>query len=67
MLRVQLQARAPVCVPWLCRWPPLILSVAPRAAPCAEFGPAPDNIRVTHWIGDNQLLLVSYLDKPNVE
>lgn len=39
-------------------WPPL---------PPAELGPAPDSIRATHWAGDNQLLLVSYLDKPNVE
>ena len=39
----------------------------PVAPPAAEFGPAPDNIRCTHWIADNQLLLVSYLDKPNIE
>lgn len=37
------------------------------AACRAEMGPAPDNIRSTHWIGDNNLLLVSYIDKPNVE
>jgi hypothetical protein len=36
-------------------------------SPLPEFSKAIDNIRVTHWIGDNQLLLVSYLDKPNVE
>lgn len=38
----------------------------PEAAP-QEMGPAPDNIRSTHWIGDNNLLLVSYIDKPNVD
>lgn len=38
----------------------------PDAAP-TELSKAQDNIRVTHWIGDNQLLLVSYLDKPNVD
>ena len=36
-------------------------------APPTEFAPAPDNIRTTNWIHDNTLLLVSYLDKPNVE
>lgn len=36
-------------------------------APPTEMGPAPDNIRSTHWIGDNKLLLVSYIDKPNVD
>jgi len=29
--------------------------------------PAPDNIRCMAWVHDNALLLVSYLDKPNVE
>ncbi|KAL4419533.1 hypothetical protein ABPG77_005764 [Micractinium sp. CCAP 211/92] len=38
----------------------------PDAAP-QEMGPAHDNIRITHWIGDNNLLLVSYIDKPNVD
>ena len=39
----------------------------PSAPPAEELGPAQDNIRSTHWIGDNKLLLVSYIDKPNVE
>lgn len=44
--------------------PPAPGCLLPRRA---ELGPAPDNIRITHWIGDNNLLLVSYIDKPNVE
>ncbi|KAL4855971.1 Serine-threonine kinase receptor-associated protein [Chlorella vulgaris] len=38
----------------------------PDAAPM-ELSKAHDNIRVTHWVADNKQLLVSYLDKPNVD
>jgi hypothetical protein len=38
----------------------------PRSPP-PEFGKARDNIRCTHWVGDNNLLLVSYLDQPGME
>eukprot|EP00887_Chlorella_sp_A99_P003732 scaffold7.g3732.t1 len=38
----------------------------PDAAP-ALLDPAPDNVRTTNWIADNALLLVSYLNKPNVD
>ena len=59
-----------------CCCPLALLLLLPQGRPsthacpaccAAEFGKTPDNIRCTHWIGDNRLLLVSYLDKPNVE
>ena len=46
---------------------PCLLCLPCCACCAAEFSKAHDNIRCTHWIGDNRLLLVSYLDKPNVE
>ena len=63
-----LPTRAALCLPPLV--PPACFAQCrpPRPPPpAAELSKAQDNIRVTHWIGDNQLLLVSYLDKPNVE
>ena len=57
-----------LCLPCCaCRAVPAVLCLPCCACCAAEFSKAHDNIRCTHWIGDNRLLLVSYLDKPNVE
>jgi WD40 repeat protein len=67
--RARWLASARVLRPFLlCCHAKLALSGAPsNASRPAEMGPTHDNIRSTHWIGDNKLLLVSYIDKPNVE
>lgn len=44
-----------------------VFDLARPEAPPAELAPAPDALRCTAWVHDNTCLLVSYLDKPNVE
>ena len=44
-----------------------LFDLARPDAPPSELAPAPDNIRTTNWTADNSLLLVSYLDRPNIE